>query len=83
MGLPMLGSMFVWAFLSFLWFKIAFDLTYVVELNKLAAALIGIMTAIFTVFASRVYTNTPRVSWPVAFVLLTFAYTVIVAGIIV
>ena len=70
LGRSMLGSMFVWAFLSFLWFKIAFDQAYLVDLETLAAAVMGVMTALFTILASRIYANTPRVLWPIALVIL-------------
>ncbi len=81
-GTPLLGKLFIWAFVTFLYFKIAFDLAFhPLEFPTLAAAFMGVMTAILTVFAARAYAVIPNSGVVMAFIGFASVYIMVISAI--
>ena len=81
-GPPLLGRVFIWAFATFLYFKIAFDLAFhPLEFPILAAAFMGVMTAILTVFATRAYAAIPNGALAMAFIGFASTYIIVIGAI--
>jgi hypothetical protein len=71
----LLGRFFIWAFVTFLYIKIAFDIEfYPMEFPTLAAAFMGVMAAVLTVLATKSYAAVPKLILAPAFMVFIAAY---------